>query len=312
MTIRLRPAVDTADYVALGAVLDAVGIAGDLQQLQRTEQSVAPPAVRRRMLAVTSDGQVVGTSSVRHALWMPAGQLDVTVAVVPARQSRGFGSALYAEALAYAMSWGATALTTTIDDSAPHARRFAEQRGFVLHQHWIYWHLRLVGFEEAPFAAALSEVEARGIRFSSVAEAPPSRATQQKLYALNRRTSLDAPGEDSFPTFDAFVQDIMQAPWFRPDAQILAVDGDAWIGLAAVGLDGPRAFQAFMGVDRAYRRQHIALALTLLSIRYARRHDARVLEVFNDARNTAMITMQTKLGYKRIPGRIIMRLPLAI
>jgi RimJ/RimL family protein N-acetyltransferase len=132
---------------------------------------------------------------------------------------------------------------------------------------------------------------------------------QRKLYELNRRTSLDAPGEDSFPSFEEFAQDIYNADWFRTDGQIVAADGDQWVGLGAVGLDADNpqiAFNAFTGVDRSHRRQHIATTLTLLTIDYAQRHGATTLRVFNDSRNEGMLAMQEKLGYQPVAGRYIM------
>ena len=312
MALQLRPPHDSTDYAAISAILTATGAnAADPRQLQHDDLPVAPPALRRRMLAVTPEQRVVGTSSLRRGPWTPDGQLVVSIAVAPELQHTGIGSALFADVLAYATRWGATMLVTVIDDQTPQVRHFAEQRGFGLRQHWVSWRLQLATFQEAPFIPALTEAADRGIRFSSFAEAPATETAQQQLYALNRRTSLDAPGEDSFPPFDAFVRDILHAPWFRADGQILAVDGERWIGLAAVGIAGSQAFQAFTGVDRAYRRQGIAQALTVLSIRYARRHGANALDVENDSRNTAMIAMQTKLGYARIPGRYIMQRRLA-
>jgi RimJ/RimL family protein N-acetyltransferase len=76
-----------------------------------------------------------------------------------------------------------------------------------------------------------------------------------------------------------------------------------------VGLDSSdplRAFNAFTGIERSHRRQQIATALTLLTIDYAHRHGATKLQVFNDARNEAMLSMQAKLGYQPLPGRYVM------
>ena len=101
------------------------------------------------------------------------------------------------------------------------------------------------------------------------------------------------------------MQDIAGASWFQPEGQLLAADGERWVGLVAVSVDGDRAFNAFTGVDEAYRRRGIALALTLLGIRYARQHNATYLQVCNDSRNVPMFSLQSRLGYHRIVGRCI-------
>jgi hypothetical protein len=72
--------------------------------------------------------------------------------------------------------------------------------------------------------------------------------------------------------------------------------------LGLVGIDGHQAFSAFTGVDCAYRRQGLACALTLLTIRYAHRRNPIRIEVCNDSRKRAMFPLQVKLGYERISG----------
>lgn len=308
MPLTIRPPEGISDYRALAELLTLGGRdVGDPQLLQIEDAQVTPPAIRRRAVAVDSAGTVVGTSDVRYAPWMPAGEFDLLLVVAPTHRRNGIGTQLYSEALAYAKARGATSLIVTLSDHAPEAQSFANHHGFALKQHWVYWELALNSFQEAPFQYVFDRAQARGIRFFSLADAGNTPKAQRKLYDLNRQTSLEAPGEDSFPSFDEFVREIVQASWFRPDSQIVAADAERWVGLGAVGVDGPRAFNAFTGVDREYRRQGLALALTLLTIRYARRHNATRLQIFNDSRNTPMFKLQERLGYYRIPGRFIMQ-----
>lgn len=308
MFVTIRPPDGAADYRAINELLtiDRGGVINP-EHLEVEGAQATLPGVRRRVVAVDSVHTVVGTSYLHYEPWMPLGQFDLFLVVAPAYRQQGIGTQLYNEAIVYAKTSGATALSATLSDHTSEAQSFANQCGFTLTQHWVYWELPLAIFQETPFLAALTTAQARGIRFFTFADAGNTPETQRKLYNLNRQTSLEAPGEDSFPTFDEFVTDIVSAPWFRPDGQIVAADGDRWVGLGAVGVDGIRAFNAFTGVDREYRRQGLATALTLLTIRYARQHKATRLEICNDSRNTPMFTMQEKLGYYRIPGRYIMR-----
>jgi hypothetical protein len=50
-----------------------------------------------------------------------------------------------------------------------------------------------------------------------------------------------------------------------------------------------------------------ALALTLLTIRYAHQHNATRREIFNDSRNTPIFNMPAQVSYYRIPGSCIMQ-----
>jgi GNAT superfamily N-acetyltransferase len=184
MAFAIRPPNGIADYRALAELLMHGGRdVGDPQLLQAEDVQVTSPAIRRRAVAVDSAGTVVGTSDVRHAPWMPAGQFDLFLVVAPAYRRHGIGMQLYKEAAANAQASGATALVVTLSDHAPEAQSFAEQQGFTLKQHWVYWELALDTFQEAPFLHVLTQAQARGIRFLSLADAGNTPEAQRKLYA---------------------------------------------------------------------------------------------------------------------------------
>ena len=89
-----------------------------------------------------------------------------------------------------------------------------------------------------------------------------------------------------------------------PDAVILALAGDEWVSYTALtSLGDPNMLNHFMtGVDRRYRGRKLALAVKLLSIRYARQHGIRYLETSNDSANAPMLAINEKLGYQRQQG----------
>src|SRR5439155_22098517 len=94
---------------------------------------------------------------------------------------------------------------------------------------------------------------------------------------------------------------------FLAAGQILALDGDRMVGLAAIGqaADKPdAAFNAFTGVDPAYRGRGIATALKLLGVRHARRLGARYVWTDNDSTNAPMLAINRKLGYRPRPGQL--------
>ncbi|HYF62394.1 MAG TPA: GNAT family N-acetyltransferase [Herpetosiphonaceae bacterium] len=305
MSVQLVSPRSFDDYAAIARLHAFAAGPVSAEELHSADATVVPPDIRRRIVALDSSQAIVGSGFAKRLVALP-GTFSVSVSVEPESRRRGIGAALYQDCEAFAAGQGATSLLTSFPDSDPAAEAFARRCGFELDQHWVYFALDLASFDAARFAAIPAMVEARGIRFLSLAEAGVTPENQRKLYELNRRTSLDAPGEDSFPSFEEFVDDICGAPWFRADAQIIAADGDEWVGLAAVGLEGALAHNAFTGVDRPYRRRQIAQALTLRAIEYARSHGAERIQVFNDSRNVAMLAMQETLGYRPIPGRLVM------
>jgi predicted GNAT superfamily acetyltransferase len=92
--------------------------------------------------------------------------------------------------------------------------------------------------------------------------------------------------------------------WFRPDGQILAADGDKYVGLSAVGYfkDSNSAYNLMTGVMPEYRGRKIALALKLLSIRAAKSWGVDTIRTNNDSQNAPMLAINHKLGYVPQPG----------
>ena len=65
------------------------------------------------------------------------------------------------------------------------------------------------------------------------------------------------------------------------------------------------------GVKRAWRRRGIAGALKRRQIIWAKENGYERLATQNEARNEPIRKLNTRLGYREAPGRIVMRGPLA-
>jgi hypothetical protein len=152
----------------------------------------------------------------------------------------------------------------------------------------------------------VESVETQGIRFTSLAGEGQTDAALHKLYELNTRTSLDNPSHDVTyrQTFNQFREQVVNAHWFCPAGQILAVDGDRYVGLAAVGLsaDGVSGFNAFTGVAADDRGRKIAQALKVLAAQFAMGEGVQRLRTQNDSANGPMLAVNDRLGYHRLPG----------
>ncbi len=255
-------------------------------------------------LAVTAAGEVFGMANVRSDVWLPPNRLRLFLVVEPEQRNRGAGAGLLEAAKAFARTHGG-GVTAKVRDDAPEALRFAEKRGFHVERHSFRSTLDLAAFDERPFLGALEHARAAGIRFCSLADfAPATEEHQRKLYDLNCETVLDNPGHrGAFPTFEGFYQSVFEASWFRADGQLLAVDGEDWVGLAAVALSPETGYasNAFTGVRRGYRGRGLATALKLLAIRWAREQGARTIRTGNDSQNASILAINRRLGYRPEP-----------
>lgn len=306
MSITLRPLDLTTDLPALARLISLTRV--EPVSPQQVAEWWRPTAggVRRTLVAVDAGGAVVAMGDTWRDTWLPAGLFSVGVIVEPAWRNQGLGSRLLADVTAFAQARGATQLEAEVRDADPAALRFAEGRGFHMERHTFESVLDLTTFDERPFLPALERAVAAGLRFLSLANlAPVTETLQRRLYDLNRSTALDNPGNRGvFAPFDEFRQFVFEASWFRADGQIVAADGDRWVGLAAVAFypETASAFNAFTGVDRGYRGQGLATALKVLAIRRAREYGACSIRTNNDSQNAPMLAINRKLGYLPEPG----------
>ncbi len=262
--------------------------------------------IHRRLVAVNENGDVTGYCCLVHEPSAPAGQFYVWIGVKPDHRCHGIGSALWKVSSAFLQEQGATRLVSEILDYDPPSLHFAQQRGFTIDRHLFHSFLDLSAFDETPYLPGLAALEADGIRFGSLADFPDTPETRHMLYDLNVTNVYDVPGVTNPPwNFTGFEQFIFGAPWFRREGQLLALDGDTWVGLAAVSLntEAGSAYNEHTGVLRAYRGRKIAQGLKVLAVRYARAHGALKLLTDNDSLNEPILAINQKMGYQPQPGR---------
>ena len=305
MPLTIRTADPAADYPAVAALYNAVSTDRiTVDDLRANDARTGPDEVRRRFVA-DRDGRVVAYGYVLRADYDLPGHFWTWLTVADDVRREGIGARLYGEALAFARTCGATALHSEVSESFPEAQRFAQVRGFTLEGHLFESVLALGAFDMRAHAGLLGRAEAGGIRVFSLAEGGNMPGLRRQLYEVNYRGVLDDPGHGraSWLSFEEFSA-ITDAPWFQPEGQILAADGDAVVGLSAVTYDASTntANQLMTAVERAYRGRGIAQALKLRAIEYALACGATSIRTRNDLANAPMLAVNYKLGFRPEPG----------
>jgi GNAT superfamily N-acetyltransferase len=265
--------------------------------------------ITRRLVAVGEAGQISGYSVILHSESDPPGRYYVWQVVHPGLRRQGIGSVLWSACQEFLKEQGAGRLSSEVGDQDAVGLVFARQRGFEIDRHIFASFLDLTTFDDSSVLPLTAALEAQGLRFCSFADFPDTPENRRKLYDLNASTALDIPGVDSMPwTFEGFVHSVLQAPWFDPHGQLLAVDGDTWAGMAPVSLDkGTRtASNLYTGVRREYRGRKLAQALKVLAARYAREHGALKIRTDNDSQNVPILAINRKMGYQPLPGKYIL------
>lgn len=278
--------------------------AADLGAWRRTED---PNRVTYRVGAEDETGWIGGYAHTLRDPWLAAGMFWVYVVVDPAMRGRGIGTLLFEAVRDFARAHGATQYHAEVRDTLPASLAFARRCGFAVERHIFESTLDLTTFDETRFAGTIERAEAAGIRFFTLADAGDTEAARRRVWAVEQRVCQDIPGgsEGATRPFEAWVQQVSEAAWYRPDAQIVAADGDRWIGLSALGYFAapqPMMYQMITGVEREYRGRNLALALKLLGIRCARRYGAAYIRTNNDSENAPMLAVNRKLGFQPEPG----------
>lgn len=70
------------------------------------------------------------------------------------------------------------------------------------------------------------------------------------------------------------------------------------------------AYNLFTGTQVGYRGRGLAQAVKTLALRKARTFGVKSVRTSHNSENTAMIAIDTKLGYVRTPGTLVMLIEL--
>lgn len=297
---------DTADYARFAALITYVEgrpITGDT--LQSWDARKIENDISLRYAACVNQ-EIIGYGNIDKPAVTQIPQFRVWLTIDVAHRRRGYGRQFYNFLVQQAIAYGAEEFISECKDNDPNSLVFAQDRGFEIRRHAFDSQLNLKTFNPELWIPIVYEVKAQGIRFTSLEAEGNTEAAQRKLFKLNTVTAGDNPSSDgkSRNTFDNFKSKILSADWFRADGQILAVDGECFVGLSAIGFesDGITAFNAFTGIDKAYRGRKIAQALRILATQYAISKGAQVIVTDNDSENAPMLAINAKMGYVRQPG----------
>jgi DNA-binding transcriptional MerR regulator len=308
-TIPIRPARIESDLNDLTRLIRPLDGEHVTEEVMRKRLEYNPPGrIQQRLVSEDESGRVSGYAGYVHEAGNPEGQYTAWVVVDPEQRGQGIGLALWNVLEAELGALKATRLDTDLPDNDPPSLVFAEHRGFRIDQHICSYALDLAAFDETPYLADIAALEAQGIRFCSLADFPVNEESNHKLYDLNTNDMLENAHNSTPWTYAVFEEFVLKAGWFRREGQLLAVDGDQWIGMAAVSLApaARNAYNEYTGVLRPYRRRKIATSLKVLAARYARQSGAEKLLTESNLRNRAILTINRKLGYAPQTGKYIL------
>ncbi len=275
-------------------------------------ESIYPPENPRLRFAVeNSAGQLIGTGTCLRPFWQHApGVYMLGVTIDPDWRRRGIGRAILAEFEAYARTQNAERLRTECREDALYSIEFLKALGFTNFGLRFESQLDLTTFAESKFDQAIERAQAAGYEFTTLAaERVINADADQWLYELDQITSADVPlpgGARSETTFENFRRVNLEGPESDVNAIFIAKYHGQYVGHTIVwfGKNKP-SYTAMTGVRREQRGHGLALALKLLSFRAIKKRGLSATRTTNDTANPAILRLNEKLGYQKLPGNLL-------
>jgi ribosomal protein S18 acetylase RimI-like enzyme len=225
------------------------------------------------------------------------------VGVLPERRRRGIGSALLEALSDHVRGLGKEALQLEVGEEEGEAVRYFEKRGYVEleRQKALELDLGSVPLPEPTIAA--------GVQIASWAERPD---LVPRMYELYREASADIPGLDAETTssFDEWRLWELERPTRRHDLSFVAFTEGEVVGFATLNVYPAGGFHGLTAVSRAWRRRGVGLALKRTQIAAAKEAGLQKLFTESEESNEPMRRLNEELGFRPIPGMIVLRGPL--
>jgi GNAT superfamily N-acetyltransferase len=252
-------------------------------------------------------GQLINVPDMYHPR-----KFTANILVDPEQQCRGIGRAIYnrlAEELAHR---NAILVWTTVKEDLAKRIEFFQRRGFVERTRNWESRLDLSAAKTAPFQEYLDKVGKEGITFTTLAEEQQyGEDSLRNIHELVQLIQADMPREAEFTplSYEDWVSYSVKNPQLLPEGYFIAKDGQNYVGMSDVHrIDTEPGVlqQDDTGVIREYRGRGIATALKMKITEFGQRNGYRMIKTWNDSVNAAMLAVNTKLGFKRQVGWIIM------
>ncbi|MFC4408954.1 GNAT family N-acetyltransferase [Chungangia koreensis] len=277
----------------------------DLATIRNYEEKGSHDTDLYNIAAITSEGHYVGYGRYVSGTWDPIlkpGHAEIAVNVDKDWRNKGIGSSILKEIENLALKYNAIVLQTNIEDYKNECFKWYKNNGFEIYSHTFESQLDLTQFETTQYESIFSELETLGIRFTTLADFSQEDASSNRFWDLWWELVKDVPGMEDKPRPENDRM-ISLSRDFDKNGFILATQGDEWVALSMIVKENNDSYYNSMtGVIREYRGKGLALALKVKAIEFAKNNKAKYIRTHNDSKNTPMLAINKKLGYKSKSG----------
>ena len=258
-------------------------------------QRTRPERARFKRWVAEEDGAVIGwASALMHANAERHDSGGVHVTVVPARRGSGIGGGLFQLSVDHPRATGAHRISSEAVDEDGFG--FLERRGFD--------HRHTERFSRLdPRTADLSDLVELRTRLAGEGfiVAPFSECAPEGVHAVDAEASADVPGDVPFEymPFDEWLDEHRRHPMLSKEGSVAVLHEGrpVSIGMLRVDRAGRRAGNDITGTLRAYRGRGLARLVKLTQLEWLSANGFESVVTSNDSTNTAMLAVNTRLGY---------------
>lgn len=306
-----------SDYEAIARIHTAVypDSPSTADEVRRWVSEMAPGGVVSEWFVAEDlrTGEVAGYAWYHHTSWsFHPDKYRLRGYVHPAWEHRGIGWLLMETVLASLRVRGAQRVKALAREDRPRGIVFLQRYGFAEYARDFESRLPVADCDLSRFAGYAEESAAHGIELTTLAgELARDPHCLRAVYQLHCTMDISAPRDDpeppTPPPYERFVAFEIDHPTVLKDAFSLAKYKDFYVGESAVKRsegDPQVLYQQLTGVVHEYRGMGVATALKLLTVHDAQRRGYREIRTFNSSRNSAMLAINTKLGFVRQPAWI--------
>ncbi|MFG2628245.1 GNAT family N-acetyltransferase [Streptomyces sp. NPDC048473] len=162
---------------------------------------------------------------------------------------------------------------------------------------WVKLELDVSAFDADRFEAYVTRCRADGIRLTTLAKLGNTPEHRRALYELNKECAADIPERGEFYSFDEYSEQRLEVPSYDPRGVVIALDGEAWIGMAATSDHGDFVFNEMTGVRAEYRGRGVSIAMKTFGMAFAGMCGARKIRTFHHPANASAIAMNRTMGF---------------
>lgn len=281
-----------------------------LAELQR-ELTLVPERQRITIWLTEKGGEPIGFARIYRLI----GSYDplkwyAELGVLRPFRGKGVGTALYDHLERFLENEKAVVITGRVSDDDADSAQYFISRGFVETKRDFESILDLRTLDPT----TLDSMTDRSLDIRTVQEAD-SEGVRCQWHSLFEATRKDIPRDDvpSPFSYEEFHEIFVVDPEFLWNVSSFVFDKDRLVAMTYLynsERDG-MAFQALTAVDREYRGKGIAKALKAFAAKRA--IDAGYTKILtdNDARNLTMLSINERMGFRRLPGMLTLRKDLA-